>query len=312
VRPARRIGAVLTMIGALWIASVCAAAEESPATPYTDRRPEAVKAWRKALSIRLPDDSFVDIEIRRTPALTGPVTGSLADEYPVMRNEILAGNHDLAYGLYVHLALCSRSPRDEAEIRQELEEVARTGQARFVHHRVPIATMRDAEQITRYEQDLYRRLRRCAGLTDAQLDEALEWRAYAARHGVSWAFKDIAQLLPRERLITEEGLRVWEDVWYTGSFAGSGWLGQVHEEGARAGVEGRFDLLDGYAYYYIYYRLNRAMADEFGSAIMHRTALRVEAMLAEMELRLSPEQLAARSGRVRALLAANPACCYVD
>jgi hypothetical protein len=311
VHPSALLPTGVAVLGLLWLTPGSVAGAETP-DPYADRRPEAVKAWRKTFSVRLPDDSFVDIVTRRTPALIGPVTESLGDEYPAMRSAILAGNHDLAFGLYRHLALCDHSPRDEQEIQQELAEVARTGQARFAGHRIPVLTMRDIDQIARYEQDLHRRLRRCGGLTEAQRDEALDWRAYAARHGVSWAFKDIAQQLPRERTFTEDGLAAWEAVWATGSYAASSWLGGIHDEAARAGTEGRFDLLDGYAYYYIYYALNRALADEYGSAIMHRSALRVATQLAEIEALLTPEQHASRSTRVRALLAGNPACCYVD
>src|SRR5688572_523457 len=67
---------------------------------YVDARPPEVIAWRRSALIPFPDGSSMEVLLRRTPPVIGPVTASLASEYPALQDTYRAGNPDAAYALY--------------------------------------------------------------------------------------------------------------------------------------------------------------------------------------------------------------------
>jgi hypothetical protein len=123
--------------------------------PYREYRPQSVTAWRRAATIHFPDGSGMEVLLRRTPALVGPLTASLAGEYAQLRKAIQNKNGDAAFALYKGLKRCrlAQQPKYASE-----------------------ATLKAY----------------CEGITPEQLAEETTWLTVAENAGVAWAMLERA------------------------------------------------------------------------------------------------------------------------
>lgn len=239
---------------------------------YRDYRSQEVIAWRKRVVIPFPDGSSMEVLLRRTPAVIGPVTESLSGEYPALRKAYLGGNPDAAYALYKGLKRCrlSKEPRFAAESAAHSDF--------------------------------------CEGMTSEQLSEEQAWLDVAANAGVAWALLERAmQTEP-----SSERVRAWEAVWQTGSINALAWIAKTIREGWSGPDAAKPDRIRAYAYSYLHYHLQRTAHEAVGGGPIRAKFVAGEAALLDgRAAELSQAERDQALGLAKTILAQSETCCFI-
>jgi hypothetical protein len=300
------------LVAFAWLGAAASTSTASPLPdPYSDRRSDAVKNWRKATTVQFSDGSVVPVVFRRTPPIYGPVTDSLAHEYPALRAAFFAGNRDVAFTLWRALDGCQRAHATQLDLEAAALHFRETGVVRFADGSVRSFSI-DPKSVSavgqEIEEGLLRRPHRfCAGVTPSRKAEASQWLQRAMENDVPWAHKAHAYRLPPSAAKVE----ALQQSWRAGSVSALENIASVLKRGW-PGSDG--NRVDAYAYLDAHIAVDSAASAvmETSSSIRAERLARERGLLQVWGQELSADERSAAQKLAMELVRSNDRCCFVD
>lgn len=281
-------------------------ARQSPAL-----RPQTTKE----VQISFPDGATVAVKLQSgLPArvhLDEPVH-RLTDVYAEFRRRAEAGEAVAATFLHSQLEYCKRAYKDEASLKQALEQFRRDKAVILPIPDIPGMNLSvekrrlradTPEKVAEFEEVYFKQpYEYCKGISDEQTREAQTWLRMAADQGEFWALQETAALLGN----SPEGVAIWESLWKQGNSGAVQPLAIFHQRGVGGGPP---DYVRAYAYTFLHFKLLEAAYQNPPTQIPSGMLQAAEDVMRYSDGFLNPQQQEAAVQLARQLLLENRNCC---